>query len=238
MRAVLAATCLLALAADGGSGSYVATGRSYDFVLFNSGSTPWRSFSLVAPPGLAFVGGTTGNDGSVTCTVGPPTQIVCAPIAATVMPPQGHLTFVATMTAPTVCGVTFQLFVSSSDAAPYSYTRAADVSETPGCGTPRVLTPPALRGKAVVGGTLRATPPTWSSAPTRVRYRWERCTGSRCTAIRGATRLVLVLTKRDAGRTVRLVATATIDGTIVRTSSEKHVERLRLPATISAPRRR
>jgi len=61
---------------------------------------------------------------------------------------------------------------------------------------------------------VAATPPAWSSPPTCVVYRWRRCTGSRCVAI--AHGLVLAL-KRSG--TYRLVATATIAGQTVATTS-------------------
>ena len=211
--------------ADGGGGTYLTSGRAYDFVLFNSGSTPWRNFYLVAPQGMSFVGGTTGNEGSASCVVGQPDQssqeIECGPLSPGVMPPQARVAFVATMTSQSVCGATFQLFVNSADGAPF--TRVADVTEAAGCGAQsfKLVAPPRLRGTPIVGNTIRATAAIWSTAPTHVRYRWERCAGSSCATIAGATRLTLFLTKRDAGHAVRLVVTATIGGEEVRASSSR-----------------
>ena len=67
------AVAAFALALGSQGGAYIANGNDYDFSLVNSGTTPWRSFYLVAPSGTAFVGGTTGNEASATCVVGPPT---------------------------------------------------------------------------------------------------------------------------------------------------------------------
>jgi hypothetical protein len=209
---------------DWGGGTYVATGRSYDFILFNSGPTAWRSFYVVAPPGMSFLGGTTGNEASAHCVVGQPNgsaaEIECGPLAPGVIPPQGRLAFVAATSASSVCGVTFELFVSSANDA--SYTRAADVTEAADCekqAAPRAVTRPTLHGTPSVGSTIRATAPTWTSPPTLVRYQWQRCVDSTCAAIAGATGLTLVLTRRDAGHAVRLVAMATIAGRQVRTNS-------------------
>jgi hypothetical protein len=184
-----------------GSGTYVATGHDYDVAFANTGTTSWRAFELVAPAGLTFLGGTTGNEGSITCTVGPPNQIVCGPIGVTVMPPQAHLTFVATTTAPATCGVVFQLALSD-DGSTFA----------PAGGLAGTCAPPTLD---VVGRTVRATPPAWRATPTAVRYRWQVCRRSLCTTVAGATGLTLRVTKREAGRVVRFVATATIDGVAV-----------------------
>jgi hypothetical protein len=226
--AAFAAGAIIALspsaaAGDGGSGTNIATGHSYAFALVNSGSTSWRSFYLVAPPGVSFVGGTTGNEASASCVVGRPggssAEIQCGPLSPSTVPPQGRIAFVATVTEASACGVSFELFVTSTDSGPW--TRGADVGPAADCaaGSARVVQPPTLRGTATVGGRIRATPPVWSSPPTRVRYRWEICTAASCAAIRGAGGLTLVLVRREAGRAVRFVATATISGVQLRASS-------------------
>jgi hypothetical protein len=216
--------CVSGAAADAGSGTYLAVGKAYDFALINPGSTAWRSFYLVAPEGTTFVGGTTGNEGSARCLVGQPdgtsNEIECAQLPPTLMPPQGRVAFVVTTTAPSRCGATFQLFVSSADGAPF--TRVDDVTEAAGCGSlsVKLVTAPKLHGTPTVGHLITATAPVWSAASTRVRYRWERC-GSSCTTITGATGKTLVLTKRDAGRAIRVVVTASVAGAAVRASSSK-----------------
>jgi hypothetical protein len=198
--AILAA--LVVAAGDGGTGTYTATGHDYDVAFYNSGTTAWRAFSLTAPPGSTFIGGTTGNEGSVTC-VASGNQIQCGPIGANVMPPQAHLTFVATMQDAATCGPTFALSVSGDGS---TYTPAGDIGPAAGC-APHALTRPVLHR---VGNRIRATPPAWSSPPTRVVYRWQRCSRSRCAGV-GAG-LVLRVKRRGA---YRLVATAAIDGSTV-----------------------
>ena len=190
---------ILAALAVGGSGTYVANGHDYDVALYNSGSTPWRAFSLTAPPGVIFIGGTTGNEGSATC-VANGNQIQCGPIGVNVMPPQAHLTFVATMQDVAACGPTFALSASDDGS---TYTPVAQIGPAAGC-APHALTRPALHR---VGRRVRATPPAWSSPPTRVVYRWQRCSGSRCVAVGTG----LALTVKRAG-SYRLVATATFAG--------------------------
>jgi hypothetical protein len=194
------------VAGGGGSGSYVASGHDYDVAFYNSGTTPWRAFTLTAPPGMTFIGGTTGNEGSATC-VANADQIQCGPIGVNVMPPQAHLTFVATMKDAAVCGPTFALSVSADGS---TYTQVGDIAPAAGC-APHALTRPLIHR---VGKRIRATPPAWSSPPTRVAYRWQRCSGSRCVAVGSG----LMLTVRRSGA-YRLVATATFGGQTVVTRS-------------------
>jgi len=204
------ALALVALAGGGGS-SYLAAGNDYDFTLANTSSTAWRGFYLVAPAGISFVGGTTGNEGSATCAVGPPNEIECGSLATNILPPTGSVAFVATTAAKAVCGTTFQLFVSFDGVA---FSHVADIAAAAGCGAQAVtlVAPPRLRGTPRVGHTVTVTAPIWSVMATRVRYRWERCTGTTCTTIAGAAGPKLDLTRRDAGHGVRIVATATIAG--------------------------
>lgn len=202
---VSASAAILAALAVGGSGAYAANGHDYDFAFYNSGTTPWRAFSLTAPPGMTFVGGTTGNEGSATC-VASANQIQCGPIGVNVMPPQAHLTFVATMQGVATCGPTFALSASDDGS---TYTHVADIGPAPDC-PPHALTRPILHR---TGTTIRATPPAWSSPPTRVVYRWQRCAAS-CFAIGSGLQLRV---KRSGA--YRLVATATIDGQVVVTRS-------------------
>ena len=136
------------------------------------------------------------------------------------------MTFAATLVAPVACGVTFQLAVSSTGALPF--TPGGPVTQSGSCAaSPAALTPPQVHGTATVGHVLDATPPTWSAAPTRVSYRWQRCTPAACAPIAGARRLTLRLTTRDAGHSIRLVVTATIDDATVLSRSSKLAVRVR-----------
>lgn len=233
LRAAAAVVCLTcaaacsgtALAADGGSGTYAATGTTYYFDFANTGTAAWQFFIVIAPPGTTFVGGTTGNEQSARCIVGQPDgsadEIECGPLSPSVVPVRAHIPFVATLSAPAACGASFQLAVSSTGVAPF--TSAPDVTEAGPCAgtSATAIAPPALHGKPVVGRTITATPPTWSAAPTSVVYRWQRCTATACTRIAGATRLSLALTRADAGHGVRLVATAVVDGATIVSASKK-----------------
>jgi hypothetical protein len=99
------------------------------------------------------------------------------------------------------------------------------VSGTGGGGTtpppPKALTPPLIVGGATVGSTLRATAPRWSATPSRVRYQWQLCTAVGCKPIVGATMRTLKLKPSYAGKSVRIVATATIAGKTVKSTSKK-----------------
>jgi hypothetical protein len=212
----------VAAAADGGSGTYTSSQRTYYFTLFNGGTTPWQYFELVGPAGASFVGGTTGVENSAHCVAGLPdgaaNEIECGPltVAANV-----HIGFVATLAAPVACAAPFQLEVSSTGGA--SFTRVGDATLGGSCETvaPKALVPPAVHGMPAVGRTLTATAPTWSATPERVTYQWQLCTRTGCVPIRGATKLSLKLTKRVAGHTVRIVATATFDSLHVESVSKR-----------------
>jgi hypothetical protein len=214
-----------AAAADGGSGTYTATGQTYFFNLFNSGTTAWQYFILVGAPGTRFVGGTTGNEGSARCLVGQPdglpNEIECGSMFVTVIPPSGHVPFVATLSAFPACGAPFQLYASSTGTPPFSRVGDATFSGSCAAVPPRVVTPPSLHGIPVVGRTLTATAPTWSETPTRVTYRWQLCTPTGCAPIKGATRLKLKLTKRTTGHTVRIASIATFDSLQVESVSKR-----------------
>lgn len=220
-----------ALGGDGGSGTYLSTGTTYYLDLVNTGTVAWQSFYLVAPAGTTIIGGTSSGEASARCIVGQPdgrpNEIECGPLPLSAAPIHAHLGLVVTVAAPVACGAQFQLAVSSTSTMPY--TNAPNVTEAAPCAvsSPRALSLPLLQGTAVGGHTVTASPPAWSSAPTRVSYRWQRCAANACAQIAGATRLRLTLTRQDAGHSVRLVATAVVDGTTLTSTSKKLAVRVR-----------
>ena len=91
-----------------------------------------------------------------------------------------------------------------------------------GAQTPlRVVRPPVLSGRPQVGRALHATAPTWSALPARVTFQWQLCRASACRPIPGAHTLTLKLVRSYAGRSVRLVATATSAGGVTRAASKR-----------------
>jgi hypothetical protein len=216
----------VAAAADGGSGTYTSSADTYDFNLFNGGTTIWQYFVLIGPEGASFVGGANSAEATARCVPGQPdglaNEIECGPLSPSLSPPSAHLGFVATLRAPVACGAPFQLEVSSNGAA--SFTHVGDAVLVGNCGAappPKAVRSPVIHGRPVVGRTLVAAAPIWSATPTRVSYQWQRCTGTRCSRIKGATTRTLRLTRRDARHSVRIVATAAIDGQDVESLSKK-----------------
>jgi hypothetical protein len=215
----------VAAAADGGSGTYTSSGDTYDFNLFNSGTTTWQYFVLVGPAGAGFVGGANSAEATARCVPGQPdglaNEIECGPLSPSLSPPNVHFGFVATLRTPVACGASFQLEVSSNGGS--SFSRAGDAVSAGGCNAalPSAVRVPVIRGRPVVGRILSATPAVWSETPTSVRYQWQRCTVAQCARIGGATSLELRLTGRDARHSVRVVATAAIGGELVQTASKK-----------------
>jgi hypothetical protein len=230
-RLAVAAACLAsvfvaaAAADDGGSGIYTSTGPTYDFNLFNGGTTAWQYFIVVGTSDTRFVGGTTGNESSARCVVGQPdgraNEMECGPMSVGVIPPTGHLAFVATLSAFPECGAPFQLYASSTGTLPFSRIGDATFSGSCAAGSPRALTTSSVHGVPRVGRTLTATAPTWSTTPTSVAYQWQLCTAKGCIPIKSATHLTLRLTKRTAGHTVRIASVATFDSRHVESVSKR-----------------
>jgi hypothetical protein len=222
-----------ATAGDGGSGTYIVTGQTYDFDLLNTGTTPWQYFELVGPVGTTFVGGATIGEITARCVTGQPdggtNEIECGPISAAGLAPNTRVGFVATVNAAPACGAQFQLDVSSTGVLPY--TPADTVTFAGSCVPvpPPTLGPTTVRGTPVVGARLVATPPTGNEEPTRLSYQWQRCERTGCRAIKGATKLTLLLTANDAGDTVRIVTTATFDTATLTSDSRKIAVRIRPP---------
>ena len=76
---------------------------------------------------------------------------------------------------------------------------------------PTVRTLPSFTGVLARGQTLRANPGAWSgTTPMTFSYQWQRCpaTGTKCAAIRLATRASYKLATTDVGRRIRLLVTA------------------------------
>lgn len=233
MRAAVALVCAgvalacagTAAAGDGGSGTFIVSGQTYDFNLLNTGTTAWQYFELVGPAGTTFVGGATIGEITARCLVGQPdggaNEIECGPLSAAGLAPATRVAFIGTVSTTPSCGATFQLAVSSTGIPPY--TPAGDAVSASGCAAvpPAATRPPVIRGTPVVGGHLAATAPTWNATPTQVGYQWQLCTTARCLPIKGQTSLALTLTANDAKHTVRIVATATFGADTLTSSSKK-----------------
>jgi hypothetical protein len=214
--AVCAASALAlpsaAAADDGGAATYIARGATYDFALTNTGTTTWQSFSLTAPSGSVFVGGTTSNEGSAHCVVGPPATIVCGPVATGLLAARGRVGFTGVLEAPVACGAPFALAVSATGAQPF--TPVGNAVFVGSCAPPRVVRPPVVRR---AGGLVTLSPPLWSTDPERVAYQWQRCTRAACVAIRDATG-----ERVRARAPVRAVVTAVFpDGTVLHSVTRK-----------------
>jgi hypothetical protein len=219
-----------ATAGDGGSGTYIVTGQTYDFNLLNTGSTPWQYFVLVGPPGTTFVGGATIGEITAHCVVGQPdggsNEIECGPISAAGLAVNTRVGFVATVSAGPACGAPFQLDVSSTGVLPYTPADAVTFAGTCAIVPAPTLGPPAIHGTPVVGERLTAAQPAVSQTPTQLTYQWQLCTPTGCRAIKDAAKLTLTLTAKDAGHTVRIVATATFaTGTLTSDSKKIAVRR-------------
>jgi sugar lactone lactonase YvrE len=69
---------------------------------------------------------------------------------------------------------------------------------------------PSITGEAVEGEPLSATDGTWSGAPQRYAYQWQRCdaSGEECTDEEGARSQTYTPNSADVGDTVRVLVTA------------------------------
>jgi hypothetical protein len=86
---------------------------------------------------------------------------------------------------------------------------------------PAALRAPKLVGPARVGNLLRSIAARWSTAPASVTYRWQLCTGLRCTPIAAATGKTLRVLPRYTGRSIRVVAIARFGSTRVTSASAR-----------------
>jgi hypothetical protein len=76
---------------------------------------------------------------------------------------------------------------------------------------PTASVAPTMLGNPLPGLSLTASLGTWSGdAPIKLTLQWQRCdaTGSKCTAIKGATKRTLAVTTKYAGSRLRFVVTA------------------------------
>ena len=167
------------------------------------------------------MGASSASEATVPCAPGEPdgqaNEIDCSPLPVSLLVSGAHAGFVATLASPIACGAPFALYVRTISSA--SFAPAGEIAYSGDC-TARALEPPVLHGTPAVGRLLRATPPRWSEPPSRVAYAWQRCTTRACEPIPGAAGLTLRLTRSDAGRAVRFVATALLGGTRVESASK------------------
>jgi alpha-tubulin suppressor-like RCC1 family protein len=107
-------------------------------------------------------------------------------------------------------GGTVQVVVTAANA--YGSTPATSdkypASGTIGGNAPVNTALPAISGTAAQGQALTTTNGSWDNSPTSHSYRWQRCNGTSCTDISGATASSYTLVYADAGRTVQVVVTA------------------------------
>jgi hypothetical protein len=70
---------------------------------------------------------------------------------------------------------------------------------------------PDVRGEALAGQTLSASPGTWAGSPASYDYQWQRCNtaGEECASISGATASSYTLATGDLESTLRVLVTAT-----------------------------
>ena len=104
---------------------------------------------------------------------------------------------------------------------------------------PANQTPPTITGDAIVGETLGASAGTWSGAPVRYAYQWQRCnaSGEECTNVGGATGQTYAPSEEDLGATVRVIVSAINTGGAVGVPSTATatISRPTAPASTAAP---
>ncbi len=71
---------------------------------------------------------------------------------------------------------------------------------------------PTIGGEARQGKTLTEAHGSWKNEPTGFAYQWQRCEGTSCVAISGATAQTYALVAADVGHTMRVQETASNEG--------------------------
>jgi GH25 family lysozyme M1 (1,4-beta-N-acetylmuramidase) len=89
-------------------------------------------------------------------------------------------------------------------------TVAVSPAGTPPSSRPANLSAPVVLGTLQVGQKLTSTAGTWSGAPTKFTYRWQRCnaSGLSCHAIANGSQAAYTTTPDDLGSTLSVVVTA------------------------------
>ncbi len=75
---------------------------------------------------------------------------------------------------------------------------------------PAIIALPTISGRATEGGTLAASPGTWTNTPASYQYQWQRCDagGASCQAVPGANASNYLVSAGDVGSTLRVSVTA------------------------------
>lgn len=180
---------------------------------------------VTLPPGYALTN--TYADRGTGCTAAPP-GLVCSLdwISPGV---DGHITITGTVgqAGAQTATASVRHWLAEGNPADNTMTVTLDPpasTSTPsgsGSGAVTLVSPATITGRATVGSSLIAIPPKWSATPSRAVYQWQLCAGSRCAAIKGATKLTLKLTNTEAGKSVRLVTIATFNGATLTSNSKK-----------------
>lgn len=106
-------------------------------------------------------------------------------------------------------GVTIRVIITTTNA---SGDGSATSGQYPATGTvlgnpPENNSLPIISGIPTQGNTLTFTNDEWGHTPTSYTYQWRRCNPT-CVDISGATNSSYLLTYADAGKTIRIVITA------------------------------
>jgi hypothetical protein len=144
--------------------------------------------------------------------------------AETTKPPPTRTTPATTTTPPTTSTtvatttVTVTSTTSPTTTAPPPTTSAASTHTTTTAAS--LLAPPTIAGTAAVGKLLRISLHGLSPS-TPITVQWQLCDTASCRPIAGATSPSLKLADRYGGKSVRVVAIATVSGVTVKLKSTK-----------------
>ena len=163
-----------------GWGSYTVSGTTFTFDIANDGTAPLQSFTLLGPPGSAFLGGATAGESTAPCSVGQPdgdpNEIECGPLSTAGLAPGAELLFVGAMSTAAACGQPFQLEATTTlTTAPIAVGAigpAGACSPPPPAAAAPCAAPPTgslsvLRARLTgLDGLAAALGQTWSAAET------------------------------------------------------------------------
>jgi len=111
-------------------------------------------------------------------------------------------------------GSTLEVVVTATNGLGVATASSSPTAIVTGGAPPQPGTPgPSISGTATQGGTLTASPGSWSGTPQPTfAYQWRECTGGQtlpCPAIPGATAATYLLQSSDVGTTVYVEVTGT-----------------------------
>jgi hypothetical protein len=156
--AALLAFPAVAVADDGGSGTYSGMGVEHAVDVVNSGSTAWNAFAVIPPVATSITGCQITSGANAPCLIA---QLQAGGEAVFVdnipggVSPGGHVLLTFTTPSPFACGARLELHIRTTG---QGFTRVGDITFAGSCGTtPPKCSPGEIEKRTAALARARAT---------------------------------------------------------------------------------